>query len=633
MTLLEALRDPNLFEPFFRGPSWGPWKAFLAALFAELGPEADLATYRALTGRTAWPARAFHEAHLIVGRRGGKSRILALIATYLACFRSYAHLLAPGQRVRIAVLAKDREQAGEIFNYVLGLIEAAPLLAPMIMRCDNDSIDLNNRVTIAVTTASFRAVRGYTLAAALCDELAFWLSDDASANPDHEILRAVRPGLLNIPGSMLLVASSPYAKKGELYNVYRRSYGKDDGDVLVWKASTLEMNPAADRAFIAREYERDPESSLAEYGADFRDDLADFVTREMVDAVTMWGCFETPPQAGVTYAAFCDPSGGVRDSMALAIGHLGRDNVCVLDVLLEIRAPFNPDEAVPQCAELMRRYGVHAVIGDKYAREWPVARFRECGISFEQSARPKSDIYLDFLPLVKTGRVELLDYPRLSAQLCGLERRTARSGRDTVDHVRDAHDDLANAVAGCLVGLYLDRRPAMVDMHDLTGAKGEGVVAPWCEIGYAVIVDAGPDVASVFCLTSRFNPDVRTDQTLYIADVDVSHLRPGLFEGLARRVGGGLGSAIYAPKPLVAAIRASGFSARPFPDEFKPEEHLAFASTAIGKGGVKFCAATVGKMQTETIGAALALRAGDPVETALRAALIAAIWLKYASPQ
>ena len=64
------------------------------------------------------------------------------------------------------------------------------------------------------------------------------------------------------------------------------------------------------------------------------------------------------------------------------------------------------------------------IVGDKYAGEWPRARFAEHGIEFEQSARPKSDLYHDLLPLLNARRVELLDLPRLSAQLCGLERRT-----------------------------------------------------------------------------------------------------------------------------------------------------------------------------------------------------------------
>jgi hypothetical protein len=84
---------------------------------------------------------------------------------------------------------------------------------------------------------------------------------------------------------------------------------------------------------------------------------------------------------------------------------------------------------------VLRRFGVSRVVGDRYGGEWPRARFREHGVAYEPSPRAKSDIYLDLLPLLNARRVELLDIPRLSAQLCGLERRTARSGRDSVDHI------------------------------------------------------------------------------------------------------------------------------------------------------------------------------------------------------
>ena len=138
--------------------------------------------------------------------------------------------------------------------------------------------------------------------------------------------------------------------------------------------------------------------------------------------------------------------------MTLAIGHLSRRSVCTLDALLEIRPPFDPEQAVARCAALLRRYQVATVSGDKYAGEWPRARFAEHGITFEQSARPKSDLYGDLLPLLNAGRVELLDHPRLSAQLTGLERRTARSGRDSIDHAPGGHDDLANAGPACWSG-------------------------------------------------------------------------------------------------------------------------------------------------------------------------------------
>jgi hypothetical protein len=55
----------------------------------------------------------------------------------------------------------------------------------------------------------------------------------------------------------------------------------------------------------------------------------------------------------------------------------------------------------------------------------------------------------------------------LIAQLVTLERRTARGGKDSIDHEQGAHDDVANAVCGCLVQVIEDRRPALIKRDDL----------------------------------------------------------------------------------------------------------------------------------------------------------------------
>jgi hypothetical protein len=373
-SILDALDDSLLFGPHFRGDTWQRWRVFLKALFALPLDPADLPIYAEHTGRTDPPARPAAEAALVVGRRGGKSRILALIAVFLATFRDYAPYLAPGEVGTVAVIAANRPQARAIFRYASGLLKAVDFLAPMIVDENTEAIELINRVRIEISTASFRTTRGYTLIACLCDEIAFWRQEETSANPDVEILRALRPGLASIPGTMLLLASSPYAKRGELYAAFRRHYGVEGARVLVWKAETRAMNPGIDPEIIAEAYTTDPEAARAEYGAEFRDDLADFVTQETIDAVTMWGRGELPPVPGIDYAAFCDPSGGISDAMTLAIAHLGDGAVCMLDALLEIRPPFDPEMAVADCVALLRRFGISRVTGDRYAGEWPVAR-------------------------------------------------------------------------------------------------------------------------------------------------------------------------------------------------------------------------------------------------------------------
>ena len=232
MSLRADMADPEMFGPFFKGDSFAAWRAFHAAMFAEPMSEAELAIYRECTGRQEPPSEPVKEATLIIGRRGGKSRNLALIATHLATSRDYSPYLAPGEVGTCAVIASDRKQARAIFRYVHGMLHAVPDLAALILEETQDSITLANgpgcaaKVAIEIQTASFRVTRGYTFIAVLADETAFW-RDENSANPDVEIFRALRPGMATIPGAMLLNASSPYRKSGVLWRSFQRYYGKD----------------------------------------------------------------------------------------------------------------------------------------------------------------------------------------------------------------------------------------------------------------------------------------------------------------------------------------------------------------------------------------------------------------------
>jgi hypothetical protein len=77
----------------------------------------------------------------------------------------------------------------------------------------------------------------------VADEIAFWQGEDGSANPDVEILRAVRPTLLTTHGPLIAI-SSPYARRGELWTTFKRDYGaQGDPRILVAHAASREMNP------------------------------------------------------------------------------------------------------------------------------------------------------------------------------------------------------------------------------------------------------------------------------------------------------------------------------------------------------------------------------------------------------
>ena len=78
-------------------------------------------------------------------------------------------------------------------------------------------------------------------------------------------------------------ASSPYARRGALWTAHRQHFAKD-GPILVWQADTRTMNPTVPQRVIDEAMERDPASASSEYGAQFRSDIADFVSREAVEA-------------------------------------------------------------------------------------------------------------------------------------------------------------------------------------------------------------------------------------------------------------------------------------------------------------------------------------------------------------
>ena len=441
--------DPQLFGTVFEGPSWRAWRLCAAVIFGltrGLTPDERSLIGTCLGARTL-PTRQVREAWLVCGRRAGKSFFVALVAVYLPCFRTYR--LARGERGVFMVMAADRRQARVVMRYVKGFLHSSPMLASLVARETQTEIELTNGVTLEIHTASFRSVRGYTLVGAIADEIAYWPTDE-SASPDKEVLQALRPAMATVPNALMLCISSPYARRGELWRAFRDHFGQDSDQVLVWRADTATMNATVAREVIDQAYADDPASAAAEFGAEFRQDLEGYVSREALEQVTASGRLELPPFPNISYRAFVDPSGGARDSMTLAVAHRERDRA-ILDALREIKPPFSPQHVVAEFVDLLRSYRVTKVRGDRYAGEWPREVFRKLGVAYQVCETAKSDLYQRLLPSLNSGQVELLDHPRLLAQLSNLERRTARGGRDSIDHPPRAHDDAANAAAGALV--------------------------------------------------------------------------------------------------------------------------------------------------------------------------------------
>jgi hypothetical protein len=349
----------------------------------------ERSTFTALTQREREPLQRVEEFVGVIGRRGGKSRAVSVLATYIAALCPHPSLV-PGERGICLCIAPDVDQATIVLDYVTAAFESSPILRQLIEQRTRWSLKLTNRIDVEVRAADFRRLRGPTYVAVIADESAFWYSNEGSANPDTEILASVRPGLATTGGPLFII-SSPYARRGELWNLYNRHFGANgDPRILVAQASSRVMNPSLPEFVVNRAMQRDPASAQAEYMAQFRSDLEVFAAREVIEACVARTVYERHPQlVGHSYRGFVDPSGGSSDSFTCCVAHyVPASQTVIIDCVREAKPPFSPEVVCQQFAEVLKSYRCLSVVSDKYGGIWPVEQFAKFGISCKQSAEP-----------------------------------------------------------------------------------------------------------------------------------------------------------------------------------------------------------------------------------------------------
>ena len=450
ISMREALAEPELFGRILAGSSWYGWRVLLIAAAGEELTDDERQEFKRLTGREREPGCLCRELVVIAGRRGGKSTAVVVFDIWIAALCDHRGTLAPGETGVALLISRDQRVARMLLDRIYGIMSSSEPLNSMIVNRTADTIELRNGISIEVRPCSYKTLRGPTFISVICDELAFWFTSADFANPDTEVLTAVRPGLITTDGPVLMV-SSAYAKRGELYEAYRKYFGPNGApDVLVAYGTSRDLNPSLPQAEIDRALEKDPVRNRAEFLSEFRDDITGFIPREIVEAC-VGDYHELPPNPGICYRCFVDAASGVPegDSYAIAIAHKLGDRV-VIDAIREVRPPFSPSEVVssvllPMC----KAYNISSVTGDNYAGEYPKALIRTIGISYDLAKKHKTDLYVDpFLPLLNSRKIDLPRNERAIAQICSLERSMQRSGREQISHPTHGHDDVANAIAG-----------------------------------------------------------------------------------------------------------------------------------------------------------------------------------------
>jgi hypothetical protein len=451
-SILDAVRDRKLLgaSPALHDlESWQPWLVVLAACYGLPLDVEGVELFKRCTGRSAYcpPEDGWRETVCIVGRQAGKTRIGALVTAFEAAFGESA---TDGELYALLLAQDVRAALRSSFSYVSTLFKSSPIMGREVASETADTLRLRNGVNVAAYPCRPASVRGLRARVVVLDELAFYKNSEGYA-VDVEMLRAIRPCLATT-GGKLVVLSSPYAASGALFDLHKRHFGRDDSNTLIWQASAPTMNPTLPTDYLARMREDDPEAYRSEVLGEFRQGLSTLLDPAAIDACVVSDRRELPPVSRFAYRAFADPSGGRGDAFTVAIGHVeghGDSARAVLDVLRSWSPPFDPSRVIGEAGELLKRYRVADVTGDRYSGEFVVSEFRRHGIAYLTAEKDRSALYLALLSTVNSGRVELLDVPELLRELRTLERRTAPGGRDRVDHPRGAHDDQANSVAGC----------------------------------------------------------------------------------------------------------------------------------------------------------------------------------------
>ncbi|MBA4411587.1 MAG: hypothetical protein C0397_19490 [Odoribacter sp.] len=456
MNIISAIKDPNLFRPYLADKNnklstWVSWLTALRCLYGlPIKKQKNQELVLQCTSRKTLPTDEFRTALFLTGRRSGKSRIAAIIGAFEAALSGREKCLAPGEVGLVSIVSPSRDQSQIIKNYIRAIFTADLLSAEIVQENKlKGFFSLSNGVHIQILTGDFRLVRGFTQLAVIADEVCFFgLSEESKVRNDDELIRAIRPALLTTKGKLIAI-STKYAPKGWAYRMWQRNQEMPNNRVLVWDAPTATMNLQITKQEIDDAIAEDPISGRTEFLNEWREDVCSFIPPEMVSSLVVKGRKELLPREKIQYYSFIDVSGGRNDSATIAIAH--KESKVVLDYIKRYPAPFNPHTVIALMAEELKKYGLHQTAGDNYAAEFVVQSFRHHGIIYKKSELCKNDLYLEFLPHLCSGGVELLDDEILVQQLSSLERRTRSGGKDVIDHPQGGHDDVANSVAGVVV--------------------------------------------------------------------------------------------------------------------------------------------------------------------------------------
>ena len=407
-------------------------------------------------------------AVLRLGRRSGKGRMAAVVATYEATVNSPAHLAAvpPGERISIVVVATSQAQARVVHKFIQSFLES-PALAPLVVRDVEDEIELSNGISISTMPCSARSTRGQAVAVLIMDEVAWFVDGDGSPLAAEEVWQALAPATAQFPAGRVLVLSTPRWSTGWFAELCAQASSGTFPDMRAWHAPTEEMNPRIPASFLASERAKDPAAYRREYEAQFDAGIGAVFPEDLVRAaVAQRG--DLPAVDGASYRIALDAA-FTGDTFAALVGHREPAGRIVVDRVAGWRGtPAHPvllGPTLDAVAELSRVYHHAPVVIDQYAAEPIRQGLAERGLAVlprPWTNESKVEAVTALRQALYASLCELPAHRELVTELVTLEQRQLSSGRTRIAAPGRARDDYASALLAIVAELAAEESLAAI---------------------------------------------------------------------------------------------------------------------------------------------------------------------------
>jgi hypothetical protein len=431
----------------------------------------EVELYKYFTGFDySFTGKKYNKINEIVGRRGGKTSIAAILSIYFSIITNWKPYLKKTPFASVVVLSHTVTFSQEVLDLVKSLILESAILSRLqdrdsrdtqsefylkvpFLQDDNKTI-IYSRISIKVGAASKRTTRGRAVCVLIADEISHWNTSIDCKETDVEIFRAIRPALGQFADkAAIFKLSSPAGKMGLLYEEWERREELKD-DIIQLQAPSWTMNNIVPDEVFKSDFKEDPDGFDTEYRAKFAESLSNFIQPEFLDMCVLKGTTFIPPAKGLatTYEAVIDAA-FKNDRFAFTI--VGHDDkritqYCVKKWEGTKGNPVQAFEVAKHISAICKKFKINKVYADQYAFQPLKEIFRVYDLVLEEKPFTqafKKKIFFSLKRAIHNSILDLLDEPIQIKEIKHLQVEQASAGQIRIGHPVGGHDDLACALA------------------------------------------------------------------------------------------------------------------------------------------------------------------------------------------